>query len=137
MFLKSIYHTKQYSALMNYIERNSERTFSIKEISDSICNEHNIGKSTVYRLVSKLVDDGILQRMNGNDGKSIVYRYTSDTHKCNSHFHLKCESCGKFEHLECDIFSDVRAHIRSHHGFDINTKKTVIYGLCSQCNSRG
>lgn len=135
--MKSIYHTKQHSALMDYLEHNSERVFSVKDIADNICDKHSIGKSTVYRLVSKLVDDGILQRMNGKDGKSVVYRYTSDNHKCNSHFHLKCEVCGKFEHLECDIFSDVRSHIRSHHGFDIDTKKTVIYGLCSQCNQRG
>ena len=122
---------------MNYIEHNKDRSFSVKEISDNICKEHNIGKSTVYRLVSKLVDDGILQRMNGNDGKSVVYRYTSDKHKCNNHFHLKCEICGKFEHLECEIFSNVQSHIKSHHGFDIDAKRTVIYGLCSKCNSRG
>lgn len=137
MILKSAYNTKQHSALMDYIEHNSHRTFSVRDITDSICDAHNIGKSTVYRLVSRLVDEGILQRMNGDDGKSVVYRYTSDKHKCNSHFHLKCEVCGKFEHLDCDIFSDVRSHIKSHHGFDIDTKKTVIYGLCSQCNSRG
>ena len=133
--MKSVYNTKQHSALIDFIESNSDKTFSVKDITDTICIAHNIGKSTVYRLVSKLVDDGLLQRMNGNDGKSVVYRYTSDKNKCNCHFHLKCESCGKFEHLDCDIFAQVRSHISSHHGFDIDTKKTVIYGLCSECNS--
>ncbi len=135
--MKSIYNTKQHTALMDYLEANSEKTFSVKDITDSLCAQHSIGKSTIYRLVSKLVDDGILQRMNGNDGKSVVYRYTSDNHHCSSHFHLKCESCGRFEHLECDIFANVRSHIKSHHGFDIDSKKTVIYGMCSSCSTRG
>ena len=135
--MKTVYNTKQHNILMDYIKHNSHATFSIKDITDNICIAHNIGKSTVYRLVSRMVDDGILQRMNGADGKSVVYRYTSDEHKCNSHFHIRCESCGRFEHLECDIFDHVTSHIKAHHGFDIDSKKTVIYGLCSHCSSRG
>ena len=137
MNTKTNYNTKQHNLLMEFLRNNRDKTFSVKEITDSICTTHNIGKSTVYRLVAKLVDDGVLQRMNGDDGKSVVYRYTSEDSHCGSHFHLKCRQCGKFVHLECNIFNNVQQHIKTQHGFSIDSKKTVIYGTCSNCEQKG
>lgn len=131
----NMYNTKQRQVLINFLENNINKQLSAREISDSICNTNNIGKSTVYRLIDKMVDEGLMRRFRGENAKSVVYQYVGVNNKCESHFHLKCTGCGLLIHLDCDKMDKLNQHINSHHRFSIDTSKTVLYGLCEQCNA--
>ena len=127
-----MYKTKQKTILIDYFKKNISKQLSINEIISSICPDGS-GKSTIYRRISKMVEDGELLRLHGDDGKSIVYQYTGDGMHCSDHFHLKCSQCGKLVHLDCEHLTRVSNHILAGHNFTLDTKKSVLYGLCSQC----
>lgn len=130
-----MYNTKQKKILLDYFKKNIDKHYSIKEITEEI-SDNNIGKSTVYRLIDKMTEEGTLRRFRGNDGKSVLYQYVGEHHECNGHFHLKCIECGLLIHLECDYMSSLNNHIKKHHNFDIDTSKTILYGICTGCKNK-
>lgn len=127
-----MYKTKQKQILLNFLKENTNKHFSIKEITD-VVSRQNVGKSTIYRLIDKMTEDGTMKRFRGNDGKSVLYQYIGEHHECNNHFHLKCTKCGILIHLECEHITSLNHHINKHHKFDIDTGKTILYGICSNC----
>ena len=130
-----MYNTKQKQVLINFLKNNTNKHYSIKEISEAV-TKNSVGKSTIYRLVDKMTEDGLIRRFRGNDGKSVLYQYIGEHRECDRHFHLKCIGCGLLIHLECDYISSLNNHIEEHHKFEIDTSKTILYGLCSKCSER-
>lgn len=130
-----MYNTKQKQTLKDFFKNNKDKQYSINEITNAI-SQNSIGKSTIYRLIDKMTEEGSIRRFRG-DGKSVLYQYVGEHHECDSHFHLKCVDCGLLVHLECDYMSSLNKHINEHHKFDIDTSKTVLYGLCLDCKTKG
>ena len=128
-----MYNTKQKIFLIEFFKENPEKQYSAKEISKFLCNNHKIGESTVYRLISKLVNEKKIRRFRGENAKSVVYQYAGDNNQCDRHFHLKCTECGALIHLNCEHMDKLNGHINAHHNFDIDISKTVLYGLCKNC----
>ncbi len=129
----SMYKTKQQRQLLDFFLKNISSQFTINEIVSQICPDDGAGKSTIYRRISKMVEDGTLMKLRGEDGKSTVYQYSGEGTDCGEHFHLKCTSCGKLIHLNCSQLDDIRTHISDDHDFTVDVKKTVLYGICSDC----
>ncbi len=130
--MKQEYATRQKQLLIDFLRRNRDRQLSMADVADGVKND-NIGKSTVYRQVANLCEEGVLRRFRGNDGKSVVYQYVGHFGGCDSHFHLKCSACGKVIHLDCEQIMKLREHILKGHGFLIDLKDTVLYGVCDSC----
>ena len=128
-----MYKTKQKKQLVEYFKNNTSKQLSVNEIVMGVC-PNGSGKSTVYSLISKMVEDGSLIRLRGDDANSILFQYAGEETGCSEHFHLKCTECGKLIHLDCDLFDKVGNHIKDEHQFIIDTKKTILYGLCTDCN---
>lgn len=124
------YQTKQRLRLISFLEDNKDRQLSASEIAFGV-SENGKGKSTVFRQIKSLCEEGILQRFRGEDGKSVLYQYGGGN--CHSHFHLKCINCEKIIHLDCEHIDHLKSHINSEHGFFIDPSKTVLYGVCSTC----
>lgn len=127
-----MYKTKQKTNLIDFFKKNISRQLSVNEIISVLCPDGS-GKSTVYRQIAKMVEDGELLRLHGDDGKSIVYQYTGEGMHCSEHFHLKCSLCGKLIHLDCEHLNNAVNHIYKKHDFILDTKKSVLYGICSYC----
>ena len=73
---------------------------------------------------------------------SSVHKVTTDegayyqfcTHGCASDCCLfKCERCGRIVHLDCHQLAPLYEHLEHEHGFSINPRKTMFYGLCREC----
>lgn len=88
-----------------------------------------VGLTTVYRNLEKLCSSGEVRKFSG--AGSACYGFTGEN--CHSHFHLKCSSCGKLIHLECDYIEKLSEHVSAHHGFAVDNTKTVLYGTCGDC----
>ena len=131
---KNVYKTSQREILLDFLRSHPDEEFSTEEITSALCGQ-SIGKSTVYRLISKLCGDGEILRTTGG-GKKVFYRYIDKTHACDEHFHLKCRDCGKIIHLDCELMEKLAEHIAGEHGFKLDPKSTVINGVCAECEKK-
>ena len=48
-------------------------------------------------------------------------------------FLLRCQSCGRMEHLDCPQLQALYHHIAAEHGFRVDPRQTVLTGLCGPC----
>ena len=125
---KTEYKTRQRELITELFINNPNRQFSANDTAEIMNGK--IGKSTVYREISRLCDEGFLRKYPGSDGLTMYQLSGKD---CHGHFHLKCTNCGKIVHLDCLMMNDICSHITFHHGFDIDISKTMLFGICEDC----
>lgn len=125
-----VYHTHQRQCLLDFMQSNSEKAFTIEEIIDSMSGDP-ISQSTVYRLMTKLVDEGLIHRTVKGNSRKFVYQFISKGN-CNDHLHMKCTDCGKVFHLDSTVTKSIRKSINSNTDFEIDSH-TVLLGKCSEC----
>ena len=125
-----IYNTHQRKALIDFLQSNSSKAFTIEEIINGLDNGE-ISQSTAYRLMTKLVEDGLVHRSVKGNSRSFVYQYISD-HKCEGHLHMKCTDCGKVYHLDSSITEQIQNNIKSNTSFEIDNH-SVLLGKCKLC----
>ena len=92
-----------------------------------------IGKTTIYRYLDKLTDDGKLRKYLTDGVLGACYQFVGSENFIDAHLHLKCDSCGELLHLECKALDELERHISVKHVFQVNTMKTVLYGKCEDC----
>ena len=126
------YNTKQRDEIVEFFSRHKGSCFTAKDII--ISGEVSVGEATVYRTLTKLANQGVLKRFSG-DGSGACYQLM-DEHKCSTHFHLKCDRCQKLIHMDCSFMTEMQQHIESSHGFTVDIGRTIIYGLCSECQKQ-
>lgn len=103
---------------------------TIEEICDAILTDGS-GKSTVYRLVSRLVDEGALRRIADAKTRRVTYQYISHG-ACSEHLHLKCKDCGRLIHLDNRTSSQLGEEILRTRGFSLDLG-ALLYGRCERC----
>ena len=125
-----VYNTHQRKALIDFMQANSEKAFTIDEI---VCNmsSNEISQSTAYRLMTKLVEDGLVHRTVKGNSRSFLYQFINDE-KCDGHLHIKCTYCGKVYHLDHDVTALIQNDIKNNTHFEIDSH-TVLLGKCSTC----
>lgn len=130
------YNTEQKNELLRFLKKNSQKSFTIEEICNEMHADNQIetppGKSTLYRLIPKLVEDNMIKQFNGGKGRKNVYQVIGDE-RCNSHLHLKCVNCGRIIHMDSDISVELSKMIQMHDEFRVSTRKTTIFGTCKEC----
>lgn len=122
------YNTHQRKSLIDFLQSNSSRAFTIEEIIEGI---GEISQSTAYRLMTKLVEEGLVHRTVKGNSRSFVYQYISDQ-KCEGHLHMKCTGCGKVYHLDRSLSTHMQKDIQNNTGFEIDSH-TVLLGKCNTC----
>lgn len=129
------YNTRQRLKILECLKQNCEKHMTADEIHDKLkITGAEIGKSTVYRTLEKLIEENKVRRYISDEGKSACYQYIDENGDCTDHFHLKCTRCGRLIHLECGFLKDVEQHVFEHHRFTVDNTKTVLYGICGDCN---
>lgn len=132
---KNGYHTKQKEQLEAYLSAVGDRQLTMSELADGV-SSCGVGRSTVYRLVKNMVQEGTLRRFRGSNAKTVLYQYVGGNPACQSHFHLKCTRCGAVIHLDCHTADHFRGHVLQGHGFAIDVTQCVLYGLCRTCREQ-
>ncbi len=123
------YNTKQ-KVLLNDLIRKQKHEFTVKDIYNEVSDE--IGLTTIYRAIDKMVEDGCVSKSIGKDNIT-YYQYLG---KCdhNNHFYLKCISCGEVEHVDCDCIVDLTKHVKKSHNFKLDKNNIIINGYCNKCS---
>ncbi len=124
------YNTVKKNEIISFLSKNSGQAFTIDDICTRILND-GAGKSTVYRIVARLAEDGVVRRVHNGSGRSASYQYVNTGH-CSEHFHLKCNDCGRLIHLD-DITSHIlETRILRSEGFSLDGGM-LLYGKCKNC----
>ena len=126
---RNSYDTKQKELILEII-KNKKGEFTIKDLYNELNGK--VGLTTIYRLVDSLAKDGILNKSIGKNN-SAYYIYCEEC-ECNNHFYLKCDSCGKMCHVDCDCINDLSNHIDKNHKFKLNKEHIIINGICDKCS---
>ena len=128
------YKTKQRESIVEFLKENSGKHITADEIMEHFKIVGNpIGKSTVYRCLDSLLLENIIRKYAVSEREGACYQYIDNHDECVNHYHMKCISCGKLFHLECEEVSELEEHILKHHSFQIDICKTILYGYCKNC----
>lgn len=127
MKLRESYNTKQKDKIIEVIKKHHNE-FTIKDIYHDLNEE--IGLTTIYRFVDKLVLEGKVNQTIGKNN-TVFYQYLEDCEETN-HFFLKCVDCGIMEHIDCDCIEELSNHISKKHNFSL-TDHIIINGKCKNC----
>lgn len=126
------YNTKQKDIILNVIKYQKQE-FTIKDIYNQVKDE--VGLTTIYRFIDKLVQDERLSKSIGKDNTT-YYQYLEECNEAN-HFYLKCEQCKEMVHIDCDCIEDLTNHIIKNHKFKPNKEHIIINGICEKCIKKG
>lgn len=90
----------------------------------------NIDRATIYRVLNRFCEDGLVHRVIGDDGKQYFALCTNcDTKNHNhNHFHFRCLNCGKVECLDTEI------NILLPVGYQPERVNGFISGHCNKCH---
>lgn len=128
------YTTASRTKILEYLKKNGDRTVNVNDISNYLKeNQSEVNITTIYRYLDKLAKEGTVIKYVAEKGNQAVYQYVEQGHHCDEHLHLKCVKCGCIIHLECDFMREIAEHIKKDHGFELQCKNSIIYGMCSKC----
>jgi len=123
-----IRRTKSVDALLQ-IFKHSKEAFSSVDLVERFNQEMN--KTTVYRILERLEDDGILHSFKGKDGLQWYARCqgcSTEQHK-DLHPHFQCYDCGKTECLSLGLSIPI---VPKH---KVDRAELLLIGLCEDCLS--
>ena len=86
-----------------------------------------ISRATVYRNLKRLSETGQIKKVCVPDGAD---RFD---HRCDGHYHIKCESCGKVFDVDMDEIPNINQKIKDAHGFKVAGCDIVFTGICPKC----
>ena len=129
--MRESYKTKQKELIKKEI-LSFQKEFTIKELFTELNQKDQaIGLTTIYRTVNSLVKSKKLSKSAGDDG--ILHYHITEHCDKKGHCLLKCESCGKLTHADCDEINAITKHFRKKHHFEIDEKDITINGICENC----
>lgn len=130
------YQTEQKKELLDFLQKNQQRAFTVDELWEALSKDESYvcppGKSTLYRLIPKMMEEGGLRQFRRENDRKTVYQATAGI-QCNSHLHLKCVRCGRMIHMSRRESEELARSIYGWENFRMDTSKTTIFGLCRDC----
>jgi Fe2+ or Zn2+ uptake regulation protein len=110
----------------------SDRPYSAKDLHDMASEKGNIDLVTVYRVVSLLLENGLIREIKGDSGTA-YYEKACEHNPVHPHFH--CGECGKVYCLEPLTFEEGLILGRVGKNFRIRSVSLDIKGVCEKCVS--
>ncbi len=129
-----MYKTKVRSSIIDFFKNNNDKRFTAREIYESLkCQFESINRTTIYRNLDKLCEEGELIRFKEPNQEAWFYQYSDGINGCNSHMHAQCSNCGKIFHLEDNFVNEFESKLHDVYGLDINTSQSIIVAKCEDC----
>lgn len=137
MTQKVKYRTRQREELLEYLETVPGVHITVNDVCEYFRSiGRPIGTTTVYRQMESLVDEGLLGKYIIDGMTPACFEYMPEHANETQHatcFHCKCDRCGKLIHLHCGELEEIQHHLLEEHGFRLNPRRTVFYGICETC----
>lgn len=132
------YRTDQKRMLLAFLQANAYSSYTVEELVEgmgALYGPSVPGKSTVYRLITRMVEEGSVKRFVKGHSRRFVYQIVAGRH-CHSHLHMKCTVCGRLLHLDEALSRRLTESVFASGGFAVDQEETVLFGRCSDCASR-
>ena len=130
--MRGTYQTRQQEAVESLFASHEEDCLSVDDAYRLLMEQgSDIGKTTVYRVITRLCQAGRLRRYAPHErGEAAHYQYNPCRE---SHLHIRCITCGALAHLHCEEVESFASHLTRHHGFTLDEGQTILYGCCENC----
>jgi Fur family ferric uptake transcriptional regulator len=122
-------YTDQQRAMVRYIFSQHNHFDADQLIEDMKGAGFQVSRATVYRTLSKLVDAGLLRRLDVGPRMFYEHDYGYPQHE-----HLFCQQCHKMIEFQSSAISEVIRGVCDQHGFQSHGYSFIIRGLCAECN---
>lgn len=90
-----------------------------------------VSRPTVYRVLSELVEAGILRRMQVQLNGRALYEHD---YACPHHDHLVCQVCHQLIEFHSDELDEIGRTAAKECRFTIHDRRMVIMGICHECS---
>jgi Fur family ferric uptake transcriptional regulator len=88
-----------------------------------------VSRATVYRTLTKLVDAGLLSRLEIGPRMCYEHGYGYPQHE-----HLQCERCGKMIEFQHPALEAALREVCRQHAFQATSHTFLVRGSCAECN---
>lgn len=93
-----------------------------------VAHDPRFHESTVYRTLERLVEVGVVTRIEVDSGPS-VYHLAVEA----PHHHLACERCGRVVGVPTDLVETLAEELRERFGFLLRADAVTFPGRCVDC----
>ena len=133
--MRGEYNTRRKRDMLAFLTGNPMKHYTLDELTQAMHEDGiDAGKTTVYRFVESLADQGRVRKYQNENGS--YYQYIEDDAGCAAHLHLMCQECGALYHVDCHLVVELISHIRAEHNFELDARRTVLAGVCGECAAR-
>lgn len=122
--------TDQQRELVRHIFAKHKHFDTEELLADLRTAGRQVSRATVYRTLSKLVDAGLLQRIEVGTRTMYDHDYGYPEHE-----HLVCDSCGEMTEFQHPAIASALREIAAEHQFRMDGHSLVVKGTCAKCNA--
>ena len=128
------YSTKQQLAILQRLKERGSSPVTAQELSDELHHDgFPVSLATVYRQLDRLAEAGRIHKVSTESGAL----YQTCTHQSGQGcLLLRCENCGRMEHLDSPQSQDLCRRLGSEQGFRVDERQTVLTGRCRLCGKK-
>jgi Fur family ferric uptake transcriptional regulator len=124
--------TAQRSLIWDALVERGDAHVSAAELADAVrARSPEVHRSTVYRTLDVLVEDGLVLRADLGGGRS-YYELAAEHH----HHHVVCTGCGEIAHVHDDAIAAAVACVQAASGYRLARQELTFAGLCPACAAR-
>ena len=121
--------TEQQRDMVRYIF-SKHNHFDAEQLIEEMKQEGlHVSRATIYRTLKRLVDAGLLRRL--EIGPRMYYEHD---YGYPQHEHLICQKCHKMIEFQCSGLESILRDVCQQHGFQLEGHSFIIRGVCSDCN---
>jgi Fur family transcriptional regulator, ferric uptake regulator len=122
-------YTDQQRDMVRYIFSQHNHFDADQLIDDMKRARFTVSRATVYRTLAKLVDAGLLRRL--EIGPRMFYEHD---YGYPQHEHMVCQKCGKMIEFQDSSIEALIADVCRQHNFQSSGHSFIIRGTCLDCN---
>ena len=121
--------TEQQRDMIRYIFSQHNHFDAEQLIHDMTGAGFHVSRATIYRTLNKLVNAGLLRRLEMGPRTVFEHDYGYPQHE-----HLYCQTCRKMIEFQNPLVEHLLREVCRQHGFHPSGHTFIIRGLCAECN---
>ena len=124
--------TPQRSLIWDVLVEQGDTHVSAPDLADAVRSRAPaVHRSTVYRTLDVLVEDGLVLRTDLGSDRS-YYELAAEHH----HHHVVCTGCGDIAHVHDEAIAAAVACVQAASGYRLARPELTFTGLCPDCASQ-
>lgn len=128
------YHSEYKTWIQNYFQKHEDDLITAGQLYQAMQEAGmKVNQATVYRNLTRMVENGILAEHKSNNHEERYFRYVQKERDCAHHLHMYCRNCGKVIHLDGALMEEIAHKVMKEYGFELDCRQSSLVGLCADC----